>query len=163
MNRTAATTVAAAGSATATPSPASAETADLNPELAPLRDLIDAHDTAFANHDVDGILAVFAPKAALMGTGPGEIWSGPDEIKAAHEYLFDTFDVGEQHYEYEFEVGAIGPDMAWLMTSGNVNGKKDGTDFTFPLNLSITATKENGKWLIAGMHFSIPDSDEDED
>ena len=40
------------------------------------------------------------------------------------------------------------------MTAGNVNGKKDGKDFAFPLNLSLTVAKKDGKWLIAAMHFS---------
>jgi hypothetical protein len=40
------------------------------------------------------------------------------------------------------------------MTGGNVNGKKDGKEFAFPLNLSLTVEKKDGKWLIAAMHFS---------
>jgi hypothetical protein len=35
-----------------------------------------------------------------------------------------------------------------------VNGKKDGKEFAFPLNLSLTVEKKDGKWLIAAMHFS---------
>ena len=42
-----------------------------------------------------------------MGCGPGEIWSGPDEIKAAHEHLFEGFDIGEQNFEYEFSIGEL--------------------------------------------------------
>ena len=41
-----------------------------------------------------------------------------------------------------------------MMASGNVTGKKDGKDFAFPLNLSMTVAKKDGKWLIAAMHFS---------
>jgi ketosteroid isomerase-like protein len=158
MNPTEATTAGAAGiaAATASPSPGSAEeSADEDPVLAPLRALLDAHDTAFTNHDLEGLMATFSPKATIMGVGPGEIWSGPDEIKAAHVHLFEGFDVGEQNFDYEFNIGGAASDMGWMMTSGNVTGKKEGADFTFPLNLSITATKENGKWLIAAMHFSI--------
>ena len=44
--------------------------------------------------------------------------------------------------------------MGWLMTAGNVNGKKDGKQFTFPLNLSLTVAKKGGEWRIAAMHFS---------
>jgi hypothetical protein len=44
--------------------------------------------------------------------------------------------------------------MGWLMASGNVTGKKDGKDFAFPVNLSLTVAKKDGKWLIAAMHFS---------
>ena len=61
---------------------ASAQTSETeNPELQPIRDLLDAHDAAFANHDLDGVMACLSEKATIMGTSPGEIWSGPDEIK----------------------------------------------------------------------------------
>ena len=41
-----------------------------------------------------------------------------------------------------------------MMTSGNVSGKKDGKDFVFPVNISLSVKKDGGKWLIAAMHFS---------
>ena len=44
--------------------------------------------------------------------------------------------------------------MGWLMAFGNVRGKKDGKDFAFPVNISLTAAKSAGDWRIAAMHFS---------
>jgi ketosteroid isomerase-like protein len=69
-----------------------------NPELEQIRGLLRAHDEAFTNHDVNGIMSCLTEKAAIMGTGPGEIWSGPDEIKVAYEHFFEGFDKGEQKY-----------------------------------------------------------------
>jgi len=89
-----------------------------------------------------------------MGSGPGEVWSGPDEIKVAYEHFFEGFDKGEQKFEYHFKIGGVTSEMGWLMTAGNVNGKKNGKEFSFPLNLSLTVAKKDGKWLIAAMHFS---------
>jgi ketosteroid isomerase-like protein len=125
-----------------------------NPDLDQIHVLLRAHDEAFTNHDLNGVLACFTEKAAIMGSGPGEIWSGPDEIKVAYEHFFEGFDKGEQKFEYQFRIGGVTPEMGWLMTAGNVNGKKDGKDFVFPLNLSLTVAKKEGKWLIAAMHFS---------
>jgi uncharacterized protein (TIGR02246 family) len=125
-----------------------------NPDLGQIRALLRTHDEAFTNHDLNGIMACLTKKAAIMGTGPGEIWSGPDEIKVAYEHFFQGFDKGEQKFEYQFKIGGVTPEMGWLMTAGNVNGKKDGKDFSFPLNLSLTVAKKDGKWLIAAMHFS---------
>ena len=150
----------------AIPSVASAETAeteDDNPELAPIRALLDAYDSAFTNHDLAGVMATMSEKATMMGCGPGEIWSGPDELKAAHEHLFETFDIGQQNFEYEFSIGALSSDTAWMMTSGNVTGQRDGKDFTFPVNISLTAKKEGEKWLIAAMHFSTVTGDVEDD
>jgi ketosteroid isomerase-like protein len=156
MNRREAILTGMAGLAAVAVSPAArAQTTGAdNPELEPIRALLDAHDAAFANHDLDGVMACMSEKASIMGCGPGEIWSGPDEIKAAHQQLFEGFDFGEQNFEYEFNIGEVSADKGWLMTSGNVNGKKDGKEFTFPINISLSATKEGEKWLIAAMHFS---------
>jgi uncharacterized protein (TIGR02246 family) len=125
-----------------------------NPEVEPIRALLKAHDEAFTNQDINGVLACFAKTAAVMGSGPGEIWSGPDEIKAAYEHFFQGFDKGQQKFEYQFRIGGLTSDMGWMMTSGNVTGKKDEKDFAFPVNISLTVAKDSGRWLIAAMHFS---------
>jgi ketosteroid isomerase-like protein len=142
--------------AVAVPSAGIAQASDAeNPELEPIRALLEAYDKAFTNHDLDGVMACMSAKAAILGTGPGEIWSGPDEIKSAHEHFFDGFDKGEQRFDYEFNLGGIISETGWMLTSGNVSGKKDGTPFAFPLNVSLTVGKESEKWLIVSMHFSI--------
>ncbi len=125
-----------------------------NPELEVVRALLKAHDTAMTAQDVKGVLATLAEKPALMGTGPGEIWVGPEEVTAAYEQFFKGFDKGEQKFDYHFKIGDLGPNSGWLMASGNISGKKDGTAFEFPLNLSLTVSKASGSWKITAMHFS---------
>jgi ketosteroid isomerase-like protein len=125
-----------------------------DPELEPLRALLTAHDVAFSKQDLDGVMATLSDKAAIMGSGPGEVWSGTDEIKAAYQEFFQGFDSGQQSFDYEFSLGQVGADSGWLMTSGNVEGSKQGKEFTFPVNISLVATKSGAKWLIAAMHFS---------
>jgi uncharacterized protein (TIGR02246 family) len=131
-----------------------AEEKEENPEREKVHALLKAHDEAMKNQDIAGILALMAEKSAVMGTGPGEIWSGHGEIKTAYEHFFEGFDKGEQQFEYQFKLGDLASDMGWLMTSGNIKGKKDGKEFEFPINLSLTVTKAGGKWLIASLHFS---------
>ena len=139
----------------ATASTANAESSQgANPDLDQIRALLKAHDEAFSNHDLSGVMACLAEKAAIMGSGPGEIWSGPDEIKSAYEHFFEGFDKGEQKFEYQFRIGGLKSEMGWMMTSGNVEGKKGGKEFAYPLNLSLTVEKTEGKWLVAAMHFS---------
>jgi uncharacterized protein (TIGR02246 family) len=147
--------VASIAVAVAAPAVANAETPPgEHPEVESIRALLRTHDEAFTNQDLKGVLACFAPKAAIMGTGPGEVWSGSDEIKVAYEHFFEGFDKGEQKFEYQFKIGGVTPQMGWLMTAGNVTGKKDGKDIAFPLNISMTVAKHQEKWLIAAMHFS---------
>ncbi len=124
------------------------------PEVEPIRALLRAHDEAFTNQDLDGVMACFAAKAAIMGTGPGEVWSGPDEIKTAYQHFFDGFDKGQQHFEYQFRIGGVTTEMGWMMTAGNVTGQKKEKEFAFPVNISLTVAKYDAKWLIAAMHFS---------
>ena len=149
--------IATIAAAAAVPSIASAQKPEAeaqSPELEPIRALLQAYDTAFTNHDLSGVMATMSDKAAIMGSGPGEVWSGADEIKAAHQHLFEGFDAKQQGFDYEFNIGQVTGDTAWMLTSGNVNGTKGGKEFTFPVNISLTAIKQGGKWLIAAMHFS---------
>jgi ketosteroid isomerase-like protein len=155
MNRRKAIIAGAASIAAMVPTVVSAQASSSeNPEVEPIRALLKAHDEAFTNQDIDGVLACFTKTAAIMGSGPGEIWSGPGEIKVAYEHFFQGFDKGQQRFEYQFRIGGLTSDMGWMMTSGNVTGKRDEKEFAFPVNISLTVAKDSGRWLIAAMHFS---------
>lgn len=131
-----------------------AESVEDSSDLDQIKAVLKAHDAAMTNQDLEGILAVMAPKAVIMGTGPGEIWSGPDEIKDAYTHFFADFDKGQQDFNYNVRFGGLSSEMGWLMASGEVKGKKDDKDFAFPLNISLTVAREGGKWQIVAMHFS---------
>jgi uncharacterized protein (TIGR02246 family) len=147
--------------ATATQSLQAEEAVQANPEVEEIRALLKAHDEAMTNHDLSGVMKCLTEKAAIMGTGPGEFYVGPEEIKLAYEHFFEGFDKGAQDFQYQFKIGGVGTDMGWLMASGNVTGKKDGQDIAFPLNISLTVAKESGDWRIAAMHFSTLTSHEE--
>ena len=66
---------------------------------------------SLTNHDLKGLMACLTERAAIMGTGPGEIWVGPEDIKVAYEHFFEGFDKGEQNFEYQFKIGGVGADM----------------------------------------------------
>jgi uncharacterized protein (TIGR02246 family) len=138
----------------AAPAARAEDSKEANPEVEKIRALLKAHDEAMTNHDLKGVIACFSEKAAVMGTGPGEIWVGPDAIKVAYEHFFEGFDKGEQNFEYQFKIGGVTADMGWLMASGNITGKKGAKDFAFPINISLTVAKNAGAWQIAAMHFS---------
>lgn len=135
------------------------ETKSTNPELEKIRAVLKAHDDAMTSHNLEGVLATLAPKAVIIGTGPGEVWSGPEEIKDAYEHFFQGYDKGQQDFTYHVKFGELSAEMGWLLASGEVKGKKDGKDFAFPMNLSLTASKASGEWKIAAMHFSTLTSD----
>jgi len=157
MNRRESITVGLAGvtavAALSTNANAQEKKAD-NPELEAIRAVFKAHDAAMGSHDMDGVIACFAPDGVMMGSGPGELWSGTEEIKEAYTKFFEGFDKGEQDFHYNHRFGGLTTDMGWLVVSGEVNGKKDGKKVAFPLNISLTMAKKGGKWQIASMHFS---------
>lgn len=124
------------------------------PAQAELRAVLKAHDDAMSNKDFAGVLATLAANASIMGTGPGEFWSGPDEIKTAYDHFFEGYDKGQQKSDYQFLVGDIGTDRGWLMASGNITMTKDGNSTTFPLNVSLVVTRIGGQWKITAMHYS---------
>ncbi len=132
----------------------SAEAEDKKPELKKVHDLLKAHDDAMTNHNLAGVLATLAPKAVVMGTGPGEFWTTSEQIKTAYQHFFEGFDKGQQDFTYHVRQGDLGADMGYLFASGEIKGKKGGKPFAFPINLSVTVSKVGGAWKIAAMHFS---------
>jgi uncharacterized protein (TIGR02246 family) len=146
---------AATGLAAVLNSPAEAkEKEKANPELEKVRAVLKAHDDAMTSHNLEGVMAVLTSDPVVMGTGPGEFWSGTEEVKDAYTHFFEGFDKGEQDFTYHDKRGALSKDMGWLVVSGDVKGKKDGKDFAFPINISLTVSKADGAWKIAAMHFS---------
>ena len=148
------TGLAAIAAVTTLDSSAQAQDKADNPELDAIRALLKAHDDAMTNHDLKGVMATLTEKASIMGTGPGEMWVGPAEIKDAYEHFFQGFDKGQQEFEYKFKHGGLSSDMGWLMASGNIKAKKDGKAIEFPINVSLTVAKAGDQWKIASMHFS---------
>jgi uncharacterized protein (TIGR02246 family) len=146
--------LAVALGAIAAASPALAQGAKPNPEVEALKALLDAHDKAFSAQDVKGVLALFAPSATILGTGPGEIWGGHEEIATAYGHFFEDFDPGKQRIEPLWRDAHVLGDMAWLMSVSKVGMTKGERSVEVGINLSVVFEKAAGKWLIRAMHFS---------
>ncbi len=123
-------------------------------ELDSMAAVLKRHDAAFNSHDLPGVMACLTDKAMIMGTGPEEVWAGPDEIKFAYENFFTGFDKGSHDYDGKFRVGGKAAEGGWLLTSGTVTGTKDGKAFSYPMNISLTVVKVGDDWKIAGLHYS---------
>jgi uncharacterized protein (TIGR02246 family) len=119
-----------------------------------LKTLLDAYHKAFSAHDLPAVLELFAPNAVMVGTGPGEIWGGPEEIGTAHKNFFQLFDPGKQKQEPKFRDGHVLGDMAWLVAMSNVSLTKGATTTAFGLNASVIFEKTGGAWLIRVFHLS---------
>ena len=156
MNLTRRDAILAAIGASALALPVMAKEKDQEPDAAldVLKELLKAHDKAFSSHDMDGVLATLSKDCVLMGTAPGELWIGHDEIRGAYEHFFEGFDEGGQKFEHVWYDGNIGPAGAWFMAMSKVTIIRDAEQSEFGLNLSLNCEKHDGKWKIRSMHFS---------
>jgi hypothetical protein len=141
---------AAAGASTAH-AQASAGT---NPDSEYIRTLLRLHKDALTDPELAQVLARVAEKAALMGTGPWEICSGPDGIKAAYERLCTAVDAGPQPFEFQFRIGGFASGMGWMMMAGDLTAKEDGKKWPDPFSLSLTVARRAGTWEVVAVQFA---------
>ena len=115
---------------------------------------VDAYNKAIARKDLEACMAAYAPgpDVVLLGTGPGERWQGPDEIREAHVNFFSTFD--KEVSEPTWRLARGSGDVAWVASMAHVTDFFKGEKNEFSLNISTVLVKKEGKWQIALCHFS---------
>ena len=130
--------------------------------LAGIQAVLQAHDKALGAQDVEGVLATYADgdNTVLLGTGPGEIWVGKEELKDAYEHIFQDYDAGTMQAECGWRTGNAQGDMAWLMAMCDITDAKADAKREFPLNISAVLVKQDGNWRFRNMHISNPTSGE---
>ncbi len=135
--------------------PASAQTPGSNP-VTEIIELLDKHDQAVNEKDMDALLALYAPEdtTVLMGTGPGEKWVGKEEIRDAYKHFFQDFDKGSHTRDCFWKTGASKGDVAWLSAICRMSDSIKGKKREYGLNVSAVLERQNGAWLIRSMHFS---------
>lgn len=77
-------------------------------------ELLSKHDEALKQHDLNGIMALFAPgpKTVVLGTGPGEKYQGAQKIREAYGEIFKDFDKGTLTHNCYWKDGAVSGNMA---------------------------------------------------
>ena len=130
--------------------------AQKNAELSQITALLQKHDEALNQHDLDGIMSVFAPsaKTVVMGTGPGERWQGKDEIKSAYTEIIKDFDKGTATHNCDWKTGEIVGASAWLASMCKFSDSKGGQKREYELNVSGVLRKIGGKWYFQSLHYS---------
>jgi len=128
------------------------QSADLSQIVA----LLQKHDDALNQHDLDGIMSVFAPtqNIVVLGTGPGERWSGRDEIRGAYTEIIKDFDRGTATRECYWKTGEIIENTAWVASMCKFADSKDGKKREYELNVSGVLRRIGGKWYFQSLHFS---------
>jgi uncharacterized protein (TIGR02246 family) len=115
---------------------------------------IKAYNEAIANKDVDGAMGAFiaSPDTLVLGTGPGETWRGPEEIRNAHLKFFENFD--KETSTPIWRHITVAGDVAWTAGMTQFVDELKGEKNEFMLNSSAVMRKQDGKWRIALLHIS---------
>lgn len=126
--------------------------------LAGLRDAFAAHEQAFNAHDLNGVVALFAPgdKTVVMGTGPGEQWIGSERISDAYRHFFADFDSGTLQRDCPWVLADVGGDIGWISATCNYTDSLKGKQRNYALNVSAVLQRLDGAWKLRAMHFSNP-------
>ena len=129
---------------------------EANGNLVQIVALLQKHDDALNQHDLDGVMSVFAPSAntVVLGTGPGERWQGKDEIRAAYTEIFKDFDKGTSTRNCDWKTGEVAGATAWMASMCKFSDSKDGQKREYELNVSGVLRKIGGKWYFQSLHYS---------
>ena len=146
-------------------SPASAQSPKTSPSTAQapkseaaadIISLLRRHDAAMNQHDLDGILQLYArgPSTVLLGTGPGERYQGAAEIRTAYTEFFKDFDKGSLSANCYWKDGGVNGLAAWGAAMCKVTDSLGNKKREYELNISGVMEKQSGRWLFRMLHFS---------
>lgn len=154
------TNKASESSATANSSGAAdSKPAPVKPSAEEIRAVLQAHDKALNDKNVDAIMETFStdPTTVLMGTGSEERWMGPQEIRAAYTEIVKDYDAGTLDCNCQ-DWKTAGSDengtMAWLAATCACKDSLGGKAREYKMNASGTVAKQNGKWKFVVLHMS---------
>lgn len=118
--------------------------------------LLNAHDEALNRHNLEGVLALFAPgqKTVVLGTGPGERYQGAEEIRSAYKEIFRDFDAGTLSHSCYWKEGGAKGDLAWGAAMCKFNDAVGAKQREYEMNVSAVAERRGGKWQFVMLHFS---------
>jgi len=121
-----------------------------------VRAMLDKHDQAMTEHNLEAVMDTYVqgPRTVVMGTGPGELWVGPAEIREAYKHFFEYFHKGGQGFQYSTVTAGARRGAAWLSAMGNITLSKGGQKREVPMNISAVMVREGDQWRIQQMHFS---------
>jgi len=123
---------------------------------ADIASLLQAHDEAMNRHNLEGLLALYAPgpKTVMIGTGPGERYQGADEIRAAYKEFFKDFDEGSLTHSCYWKEGGAKGNVAWGAAMCKFSDAVGAKQREYEMNVSAVAEKRGSRWQFVMLHFS---------
>jgi uncharacterized protein (TIGR02246 family) len=124
--------------------------------VAEVLETLDRYSATDACHDLDGILALFAPgpDIVLLGTGADEKRIGFDQVKQQFERNFDETEASTITWGWR-HVAVVGS-MAWVAADAVIAARVAGKDMRFSIRMTIVLEHRDGAWLWVHRHASVP-------
>jgi ketosteroid isomerase-like protein len=131
----------------------------VKPSIDEIRAVLQAHDKALNDKNLDAIMATFstAPTTVVLGTGAGERWMGQQEIRGAYTEIVKDYDAGTLETNCAtWKTGGSDNDgtMAWIAATCDCKDSLGGKPRTYTLNVSATVEKQDGAWKFVSLHMS---------
>ncbi len=138
--------------------PATAAATDAKAATEQIRTLLQQHDKALSEKNIDNLMATFStdPNTVVLGTGTEEKWVGPAEIKTAYTEMFKDYDPGTMNCDCNWHTGGAdeGRTMAWLAATCPCKDSMSGKAREYKLNVTATVEKQDGQWKFVSLHMS---------
>lgn len=129
-----------------------------NNDEAKIRALYDRWAKAFEAHDIEAIMAIYAPGDAVVAydvVAPLQ-YKGKDAYRKDYLEFLAQYD-GPIHVEYRDMRILCSGDVGFIHALERFTGKmKNGQQSDFWLRATSGLRKMNGKWLIVHDHVSVP-------
>jgi len=143
-----------------TPAPTAAASAADPRVVDEIKAVLEKHDKALGEKNLDAVLETFAPapNTVVLGTGPSERWVGAQEIRAAYTEIFKDYDPGTMKVNCDWKTGNSDGASAWLAATCVAKDSLKGQAREYPLNVSAAMVKQDGRWRFTMLHMSNPTS-----
>jgi ketosteroid isomerase-like protein len=129
----------------------------LKPEVrAELRITLESLWEAYADGNLEAIMAHYAPEADLVviGSGGDERYLGPDELRAGLARDLAQSQARQVATTW-FKADGLGG-VAWAAIQCEVRVTAGGQQMTLPGRGTFVLTQQGTRWLIVQSHFSLP-------
>ncbi|MGV8143036.1 MAG: nuclear transport factor 2 family protein [Methanothermobacter sp.] len=116
---------------------------------------------AYLDKDLKGMMQLYVPDPDLVviGAGRDEWVKGPGELKIGYNRDMTQADKIEVDFE-DVTVSSSG-NVAWVSARMAMDVNVENNEITIFGRLSMVLEKREDKWLIAHLHFSVPDEQEE--
>ncbi|HEV7473621.1 MAG TPA: AtzH-like domain-containing protein [Pyrinomonadaceae bacterium] len=120
--------------------------------------VIQKHDKALTDKNLDAVLATFSsdPKTVVLGTGEGERYQGQQAIREAYTEILKDYDPGTLTTNCAWKAGGVDAagTTAWVAATCTAQDALKNVKRDYVLNVSGALRKEGDGWRFVMLHMS---------